>query len=175
MTSSKYNFYLLKLYCSLSGLKIWCILYGLPKRAFAYCNSRFCFLKVAKPAHEHNLQISRAPSANLLQSNMTVSYLQTLLTSNTDGRGKKLVTAFAEPHHDRFVMKKIIKTQYSFVNGNPTPTSRHALRGKCRAITSLHRDNFAAKVSGLCPVLASVNAFSLYRRPLAAIINIPFI
>jgi hypothetical protein len=35
---------------------------------------------------------------------------------------------------------------------------------KTRAIPSLHRDNFSAKEPGLCPVLASGNTTSLYRR-----------
>jgi hypothetical protein len=35
---------------------------------------------------------------------------------------------------------------------------------KTRAIPSLHRDSFSAKVPGLCPVLASGNATSLYCR-----------
>ena len=35
---------------------------------------------------------------------------------------------------------------------------------KTRAIPSLHRDNFLAKVPGPCPVLASGNATSLYCR-----------
>ena len=35
---------------------------------------------------------------------------------------------------------------------------------KTRAIPSLHRDSFLAKVPGLCPVLASGNATSLYCR-----------
>jgi hypothetical protein len=42
-----------------------CPLTGLLQRTFAYCNSRFCFLKVAKPADEHDLQILADPSANL--------------------------------------------------------------------------------------------------------------
>ena len=35
---------------------------------------------------------------------------------------------------------------------------------KTRAIPSLHRDNFPAKVPGPCPVLASGNTTSLYCR-----------
>ena len=35
---------------------------------------------------------------------------------------------------------------------------------KTRAIPSLHRDNFLAKVPGLCPVLSSGNTTSLYCR-----------
>ncbi len=35
---------------------------------------------------------------------------------------------------------------------------------KTRAISSLHRDSFLAKVPGLCPVLASGNTTSLYCR-----------
>jgi hypothetical protein len=39
------------------------------------------------------------------------------------------------------------------------------MSAKKRAITSLHRDSFSAKVSGFCPVLASVNAYLFYQRP----------
>ena len=35
---------------------------------------------------------------------------------------------------------------------------------KTRAIPSLHRDSFSAKVPGLCPVLASDNTAYLYCR-----------
>ena len=38
------------------------------------------------------------------------------------------------------------------------------MNAKTRAITSLHRDNFAAKVSGFCPDAASVNTTALYCR-----------
>jgi hypothetical protein len=38
------------------------------------------------------------------------------------------------------------------------------MTAKTRAIPSLHRDNFSAKVPGLCPVLASGNTTSLYCR-----------
>ncbi len=38
------------------------------------------------------------------------------------------------------------------------------MTAKTRAIPSLHRDNFPAKVLGLCPVLASGNTTSLYCR-----------
>jgi len=40
------------------------------------------------------------------------------------------------------------------------------MNAKTRAITSLHRDNFLAKVPGLYPDAASVNAYLLYCRPL---------
>jgi hypothetical protein len=33
---------------------------GLPQRLLAYDNSRFCFLKFTKPAHEHHLQVALA-------------------------------------------------------------------------------------------------------------------
>jgi hypothetical protein len=38
------------------------------------------------------------------------------------------------------------------------------MMAKTRAIPSLHRDNFSAKVPGLCPVLSSGNTTSLYCR-----------
>jgi hypothetical protein len=38
------------------------------------------------------------------------------------------------------------------------------MTAKTRAIPSLHRDSFLAKVPGLCPVLASGNGYSLNRR-----------
>ena len=40
----------------------------------------------------------------------------------------------------------------------------YTMTAKTRAIPSLHRDNFAAKVPGLCPVPASGNTTSLYCR-----------
>jgi hypothetical protein len=39
-----------------------------------------------------------------------------------------------------------------------------AMTAKTRAIPSLHRDNFSAKVPGHCPVLSSGNTTSLYCR-----------
>ena len=36
--------------------------------------------------------------------------------------------------------------------------------GKKRAILSLHRDSFLAKVPGPCPVLSSSNTYLLYCR-----------
>ena len=47
------------------GLKYCCHLTGLLLRAFAYGNSRFCFLKFTKPVDEHHLQTLAAASANL--------------------------------------------------------------------------------------------------------------
>ena len=41
-----------------------------PSRRLAYCNSRFCFLKYTKPAHEHNLQGVSVTSASLLLYNV---------------------------------------------------------------------------------------------------------
>jgi hypothetical protein len=41
------------------------------------------------------------------------------------------------------------------------------MSAKKRAITSLHRDSFSAKVSGFCPLLASVNAYLFYQRPVS--------
>jgi hypothetical protein len=46
---------------------------------FAYCNSRFCFLKDTKPVGEHNLQTSDA-SASLLQSQFNTPDSFPLLT-----------------------------------------------------------------------------------------------
>jgi len=43
------------------------------------------------------------------------------------------------------------------------------MTAKTRAIPSLHRDSFLAKVSGFCPVLASGNTTSPYCR--AVIVN----
>jgi hypothetical protein len=42
------------------------------------------------------------------------------------------------------------------------------MNAKTRAITSLHRDYFLAKVPGFCPDAASVNTYLLYCRPLGA-------
>ena len=42
---------------------------------------------------------------------------------------------------------------------------------KTRAIPSLHRDSFLAKVPGLCPVLASGNTTSLYCRAVSCKAN----
>jgi hypothetical protein len=38
------------------------------------------------------------------------------------------------------------------------------MTAKTRAIPSLHRDSYVAKVPGPCPVLASGNAYLLYCR-----------
>jgi hypothetical protein len=43
---------------------------------------------------------------------------------------------------------------------------------KTRAIPSLHRDSFLAKVPGLCPVLLSGNTTSLYCRAVIANVNV---
>jgi thiol-disulfide isomerase/thioredoxin len=43
------------------------------------------------------------------------------------------------------------------------------MNAKTRAITSLHRDSSLPKVPGFCPLLASVNAYLLYCRPLCII------
>ncbi|MFZ0472128.1 MAG: hypothetical protein WAL94_05905 [Bacteroidales bacterium] len=43
------------------------------------------------------------------------------------------------------------------------------MTAKTRAIPSLHRDNFLAKVPGLCPVLSSGNTTSPYCR--AVVLN----
>jgi hypothetical protein len=56
----------------LPGSKLRCLLYGLPERTLAYGNSRFCFFKFTKPAHEHHLQAFASPSANLLMYTETV-------------------------------------------------------------------------------------------------------
>ena len=46
---------------------------------FAYCNSRFCFLKLTKPVGEHNLQVANA-HASLLQSQFNTRDSFPLLT-----------------------------------------------------------------------------------------------
>ena len=46
---------------------------------------------------------------------------------------------------------------------------------KTRAIPSLHRDNFLAKVPGPYPVLASGNTTSLYCRAVRLSKNLPFL
>jgi hypothetical protein len=35
---------------------------GLPPRSLEFDNSRFCFLKITKPVHEHHLQVLPALS-----------------------------------------------------------------------------------------------------------------
>ena len=45
----------------------------------AYCNSRFCFLKLTKPVGEHNLQVANA-HASLHQSQFNFHHLFSLLT-----------------------------------------------------------------------------------------------
>jgi len=40
----------------ISGFKYPGLLHGLPLLTLAYGNSRFCFLKITKPVHEHHLQ-----------------------------------------------------------------------------------------------------------------------
>ena len=49
------------------------------------------------------------------------------------------------------------------------------LDGKKCAIPSLHLDSFAAKVPGLCPVLASGNAYLLYCRAVRLSNNLSFL
>ena len=40
---------------------------GLPQRALAYCNSRFCIFKFTKPVYERDLQaLARASQTSLL-------------------------------------------------------------------------------------------------------------
>jgi hypothetical protein len=45
---------------------------------------------------------------------------------------------------------------------------------KTHAISSLHRDSYAAKVPGLCPVLASGNAYLLYCRAVGCNRKFPY-
>jgi hypothetical protein len=44
---------------------------------------------------------------------------------------------------------------------------------KTRAVPSLHRDNFLAKVSGLCPVLRQVTPTNFIAGPLGGIVWFP--
>ena len=53
--------------------------YRLALTLFAYCNSRFCFLKLTKPVGEHNLQTVTA-AASLLQSQFNTHDSFPLLT-----------------------------------------------------------------------------------------------
>ena len=53
--------------------------YRLALALLAYCNSRFCFLKLTKPVGEHNLQVANA-HASLLQSQFNFHHLFSLLT-----------------------------------------------------------------------------------------------
>ena len=105
--------------------------------------------------------------------------------ANNAGKINKLVTVFALCPCTWTALKCFIprsrsNSHPSFVTGDRflarislylDTTLAHILStmsAKTRAITSLHRDSFLPKVSGFCPVLASVNAYLLYCRPLGA-------
>jgi hypothetical protein len=68
-------------------------------------------------------------------------------------------------HLPAFCYRDNLPATYQLCTATLVMLNRHpAMTAKTRAIPSLHRDNFSAKVPGLCPVLASGNTTSLYCR-----------
>ena len=102
-----------------------------------------------KPADEHNLQASPTLRQTLFTGVMTNTGNLQITTPNTDGTGKKLVTAFA-PHLDKSVMRERLETLDNFIKGAPMHNTRHA-NANAAPWWLAHRDSDLSKEVGEVP------------------------